>query len=119
MVYMTAEKPGLGQTLKSVRELQGKSLKAIASDADISPAYLQKLERELVGAPSPHLLLRIAGALGVEYLELMRLAGYLVPERSGTGSGALAQALSAQDMTEGEARALAAFLKMYRSGGIG
>jgi hypothetical protein len=34
-------------------------------------------------------------------------------------SGALAQALSAQDLTEEEARALATFLKMYRSGQIG
>jgi transcriptional regulator with XRE-family HTH domain len=108
----------LGQTLKSVRELQGKSLKVVANGAEISPAYLQKLEKGDVTAPSPHVLHRLAGELGVDYLELMRLASYVVPEPTGS-SGALAQALSAQDLTEEEARALATFLKMYRSGQIG
>jgi len=44
--------------------------------------------------------------LGVDYLELMRLAGYVVPESSGATSGMLAQALSSQDLTQDEARAL-------------
>lgn len=118
MVCVADGKPDLGQTLKSVRDLQGKSLKVVADGAKISPAYLQKLERGDVAAPSPHVLHRLAGELGVEYLELMRLAGYVVPESAG-GSGALAQAFSSQDLTEDEARALAAYLKMYRSGGIG
>ncbi|HEX5403183.1 MAG TPA: helix-turn-helix transcriptional regulator [Pseudonocardiaceae bacterium] len=112
---MTDETPTLGQTLKSVRELQGKSLKVVADGAQISPAYLQKLEKDGVTAPSPHVLHRLAGQLGVEYLELMRLAGYVVPGSTGS-AGALAQALSSQDLTEEEARALATFLKMYRSG---
>jgi transcriptional regulator with XRE-family HTH domain len=115
---MAHKKPTLGQTLKSVRDLQEKSLKAVADGAQISPAYLQKLERGEVAAPSPHVLHRLAEELGVDYLELMRLVGYVVPEATGS-SGALAQALSAQDLTEDEARALAAFLKMYRSGQLG
>lgn len=119
MVCMADEKPTLGQTLKSVRDLQDKSLKAVADGAQISPAYLQKLEKGDVAAPSPHVLHRLAGELGVDYLELMRLAGYVVPGATGGSSGALAQALSAQDLTEDEARALAAFLKMYRSGQLG
>jgi transcriptional regulator with XRE-family HTH domain len=108
----------LGQTLKSMRELRGGSLKTVADRAEISAAYLQKLERDEVVTPSPHVLHRLAGVLGAEYLELMRLAGYVVPEAPGAG-GTLAQALSAQDLTEDEARALATFLKMYRSGEIG
>jgi transcriptional regulator with XRE-family HTH domain len=118
MVCMT-ETRALGQTLKSVRELHGTSLKTVAEGAEISPAYLQKLEKGAVTAPSPHVLHRLAGALGVEYLELMRLAGYVVSEKTGSSSGALAQALSAQDLTDDEARALATFLKMYRTGQIG
>ena len=69
MVYVTDEMPGLGQTLKTVRDLQGKSLKAVAEGAQISPAYLQKLEKGEVAAPSPHVLHRLAGELGVDYLE--------------------------------------------------
>ena len=106
----------LGTTLKAVRDMLGKSLKAIAEPAGISAAYLVKLEKGEVTAPSPHVLHRLAEALGVEYVELMRLAGYVVPESEGPRSNALAQALSSQDLTEEEARAVAAFLELLRSG---
>jgi hypothetical protein len=45
----------------------------------------------------------------------MRLAGYIVPELDGRPSGVLAQALDAEGLTEDEARAVAAYLKIYRS----
>lgn len=106
----------LGNTLKAVRDLHGKSLKAVAGPANISVAYLVKLERGEVATPSPHVLHRLAETLGVEYMELMRLAGYVVPESAGARSNALAQALSSKDLTEEEARAVAAFLELYRSG---
>jgi HTH-type transcriptional regulator, competence development regulator len=106
----------LGTTLKAVRDMLGKSLKAIAEPSGISAAYLMKLEKGDVTAPSPHILHRLAEALGVEYVELMRLAGYVVPESEGPRSNALAQALSSQDLTEEEARAVAAFLELLRSG---
>lgn len=108
----------LGSTLRAVREFRNKSLKSVAEPADISPAYLLKLEKDDVASPSPHVLHRLAGVLGVEYLELMRLAGFVVPESSGRDLGALAQALSSDDLTDEEARALAAYLKIFRSGGI-
>lgn len=108
-------KPGLGPTLKSVREMLGKSLKAVADPAEISPAYLVKLEHGNVTSPSPHVLHRLAGVLGVDYLELMRLAGYVVPDAAGHRSGALAQALSSEDLTDDEAKAVATYLTLYRS----
>lgn len=107
----------LGPTLRSAREISGKSLKAVAGPAGISPAYLMKLERGEVTSPSPHILHRLARQLGIAYTDLMRLAGYVVPEPDGQRNGVLAQALSSQDLTEEEARAVAAFLKVYRSGG--
>ena len=56
------EGPGaeLGRTLRSAREISGKSLKAVAEPAGISPAYLMKLERGDVTSPSPHILHRLA-----------------------------------------------------------
>lgn len=106
----------LGTTLKAVRDMLGRSLKAVAEPAGISVAYLVKLEKGEVTTPSPHVLHRLAEALGVEYVELMRLAGYVVPEVDGPRSNALAQALSSQDLTEEEGRAVAAFLELLRSG---
>src|SRR5664280_1756847 len=105
----------LGDALKALRGLQERSLKSVAEPAKISPAYLLKLESGDVKTPSPHVLHRLASVLGADYLELMRLAGYVVPESSGATSGMLAQALSSTDLTQDEARALATYLKLYRS----
>ena len=51
MVFMADESVTLGPTLKLLRAMQEKSLKSIADLADISPAYLQKLEKGEVTAP--------------------------------------------------------------------
>lgn len=107
----------LGPVLRSAREMSGRSLKAVAGPAGISAAYLMKLERGEVTSPSPHVLHRLARELGVSYTDLMRLAGYIVPEAESRRDGVLAQALSSQDLTADEAHAVAAFLKAYRSRG--
>ncbi len=105
----------LGNTLRTARKLKGKSLKAVAEPAGISAAYLLKLEKGQVESPSPHILHRLAGELGIDYLELMRKTGYMVPDENATSGGRLAHALSGEELTEDEERALAAFLKMLRS----
>jgi HTH-type transcriptional regulator, competence development regulator len=45
----------------------------------------------------------------------MRLAGYVVPTQSAHQVGALAHALSSENLTDDEALAVAAYLKMYRN----
>lgn len=103
----------LGATLSQLRKLAQKSLKAVAEPAGISPAYLVKLERDEVQSPSPHVLHRLAQALKADYLELMRRAGYVVPD-SGQVGGTLAHALSADGLTDDEAAALSAYLTVLR-----
>lgn len=106
----------LGDTLAAARDVQGRSLKAVAGAAEISTAYLQKLERGEVRKPSPHVLFGLAKALGVEYVDLMELAGYVVPKRRGgdAGTNVLAQALNASGLTDEETDALARYLRFYR-----
>lgn len=106
----------LGRTLKATRTLRERSVRNVSDPAGISPTYLTKLERGEIASPSPHILHRLAGVLGLDYLELMRMAGYVVPDASGRRSGALAQALSSEDLTEDEAYAVATYLQLYRSG---
>jgi transcriptional regulator with XRE-family HTH domain len=67
----------LGNELKKSRENRGASLEAVAGPAKISATYLHKLERGVVGSPSPRVLARIAATLEISYLRLMELAGYL------------------------------------------
>jgi transcriptional regulator with XRE-family HTH domain len=71
----------LGEELKRARKKARASLEKVAGAAGISAPYLLKLERGLVGSPSPRVLARLATSLGMPYLHLMELAGYLDEEQ--------------------------------------
>jgi transcriptional regulator with XRE-family HTH domain len=111
----------LAKTLHGSRTMKGLSLRAVADPARISPTYLQKLERGEVKDPSPNILYRLAEQLGLEYGELMRLAGYVVPvgssRRSGPqrGTSALSHALSSEPLTSDEEVALTEYLGFLRT----
>lgn len=103
----------LGDQLRSVRQIRGLSLKAVAEPAEISTAYLQKLEGGEVRQPSPHVLHRLAAALEIPYAKLMELAGYVVPNKTSAGS-VFDHALSSSDLSADERKAVAAFIAHLR-----
>ncbi|MGH9005445.1 MAG: helix-turn-helix domain-containing protein, partial [Acidimicrobiia bacterium] len=70
----------LGLRLRDLRKSGRRSLKSVADGAGISIAYLQKLERDEVRAPSPHVLRGLARTLDISYADLMELAGYAVTD---------------------------------------
>jgi transcriptional regulator with XRE-family HTH domain len=111
---MTASE--LGAALAEVRLMRKMSLREVADKAGISTAYLHKLERGQVAAPSPHVLYALAQVLKTPYSKLMQLAGYVVPNDSGADAkaGLLAHALSSEELTDEEAAALASYLAWYR-----
>src|SRR6266700_2681241 len=106
----------LGRQLFEVRQLKKLSLNSVADEADISPAYLQRLERGGVKAPSPPVLQRLARALKLPYPKLMEMAGYLEPheEADEPSPNLVAHALMAEELTPEEALALAEYLAFYR-----
>jgi len=75
----------LGDTLRDARGRRGLSLQAAGDAAQISTGYLHKLEAGRVGSPSPRVLQRVAGVLGVPYWTLMEQAGYLAPAPPASG----------------------------------
>ena len=108
----------LGAQLHDVRRLKALSLKAVAEPAGISAAYLQKLERDEVKRPSPHVLHALADVLQVPYAGLMEAAGYFVPaadEKKVQPGSVLAYALSSEQITDDEAEVLARYLRWYRN----
>lgn len=107
----------LGSELAQLRSLRQQTLRTVAQAADISSAYLLKLERDDVQTPSPHVLQRLAMHFGVSYTSLMQLAGYRITDdgRPTPRPGVLADALMAEPLTEEEERAVAAFLTTLRS----
>src|ERR1700730_18566239 len=97
----------LGDQLRAVRKVRGLSLKAVAGPAEISTAYLQKLEGGDVQQPSPHVLHRLAEVLEIPYGTLMQLAGYVIPAQDGALAGtAFDHALSSNDLTDDERKAV-------------
>jgi transcriptional regulator with XRE-family HTH domain len=105
----------LGAALKRARELRGLSAVDAARAADISGAYLSKLEADAVKKPSPHVLHSLSEALAVPYADLMRLSGYRVPgESEETASDAVTAALFA-DLTDDEKEELLEYLAWYRA----
>jgi transcriptional regulator with XRE-family HTH domain len=109
----------LGKRLRQVRNLRGWSLREVADRAQISAAYLQKLEQGKVNSPSPNVLYALADCLDAPYSELMKLAGYVVPRdgkgREPLGDGMLAHALSSEDLSDEEAEELTKYLTWFRS----
>jgi HTH-type transcriptional regulator, competence development regulator len=109
----------LGTELKSARDQLGLSLQAVSETAKISAAYLQKLERGQVGTPSPHVLRRLGSSLGLPYLRLMELAGYLdeteASEARSREPSPSPHPLAGKKLTREEWRAVGAFIKVLVS----
>jgi len=106
----------LAKELRIARKENGASLEAIARPAKISTTYLQKLEQGVINNPSPRVLARLATVLGVTYLRLMALAGYLnetqLSEARLSESAPRPHPLTGQQLTPEEWRAVGAFIKL-------
>lgn len=106
---MENETKGLAREIASARLEAGRSLRKVAKDAQISAAYLQKLEQGRVQQPSPAILRRIAETLGPRYGRLMELAGYEQPTKRRMRSP-LERRFSDAGLTGAEEKAVAAFI---------
>jgi transcriptional regulator with XRE-family HTH domain len=109
--------PSLGTVLRQARQVRELSAVDAARAAGISPAYLSKLEKDVVKRPSPHVLHQLSEALAVPYAELMRLNGYRVPGEPDQGaaiSGTIGAALFA-GLTDDERDELLEYLAWYRA----
>ncbi len=117
----TTPQISLGGLLKQARELLGLSVRGAAEKADISSTYLSQLEAGATKEPSPRVLHRLARVYEVSYAELMRAAGYVVPnkeeESTRTPAGSVFDvALRTKVPISDEERAvLAEYLAWYRS----
>lgn len=107
--------PSIGTVLRQAREVRELSAVDAARAADISAAYLSKLENDAVKRPSPHVLHQLSTALAVPYAELMRLCGYHVPGDSAASPTAGVGAALLSDLTDDEREELIEYLAWYRA----
>ena len=105
----------LGAVIKQSRAIRGLSAIETARAADISPAYLSKLENDAVKRPSPPVLLRLSEALTVPYADLMRLSGYSLPDAPNAPATVSVGAALFADISDDERDELLEYLAWYRT----
>ncbi len=109
----------LGQYLASIRMDRKMSLRSVEekSGKEVSNAYLSQLENGKIQQPSPSILNTLAEIYGVDYLQLMELAGYL----SATAAHSAAQrhgriaTFSEHNLSSDEEEELLRYLQFMRS----
>jgi transcriptional regulator with XRE-family HTH domain len=71
----------IGKRLRQLRKEQGLTLRTLAEAAGVDFTYLSKIENEKTGyLPGADTIRALATALGVDSLELLRLADKVPPE---------------------------------------
>ena len=71
----------LGQALSRLRALKGWTLRDVEDKTKkkVSNSYLYQLENDKVQEPSPNILYELSEVYHASYLDLMKLAGFVVP----------------------------------------
>jgi len=104
----------LGAYLRALRAAAGITLREVHGRCGVSNGYLSLLEHDRIREPSPHVLHALAGCYEADYADLMRRAGYPMPDRQETVAFAGADRLTPDE--QAEVQAIIA-LKLRRRGG--
>lgn len=102
----------LGDLLKNTREHRKFSLRYVESATAISNAYLSQLEGNKIKQPSPKVLHKLSELYQISYAEVMKLAGYPIPEGSENTSSLQART---GPLTPDEEDSLIEYLEFLRS----
>ena len=62
----------IGEKIKKQRESKGKSLSELASEANVSKAYISLLETDKANNPSVKIIKQLANALEMQPTELLK-----------------------------------------------
>lgn len=105
----------LGSTLKTLREAKGLTLRDVEEKTKISNPFLSQLESGKVRQPSPIALFKLAALYEGSYEELMKQAGYPVPEKAPVGHSRQAPKNRLGQLSTEEETALREYLSFIRS----
>lgn len=109
----------LGQYLASIRADRRMTLRQVeeATNKEVSNAYLSQIENDKIRKPSPNVLHALAEIYGVDYEQLMEMAGYITVGKSRTEDqrhGRVAT-FAEHNLTPEEEAALVEYLQFIRS----
>jgi len=108
-------KQNLGRFLKTTREYKGLSLRAVETVTGISNAYLSHLEGDKIKRPSPVVLHKLSKVFDVSYAELLRLAGYPLPDSEASPTKDIGIAARIGHLSSEEEDALVEYLEFLRA----
>jgi transcriptional regulator with XRE-family HTH domain len=111
----TEEYLTLGSFLKRARKIKALSLRDVERATTISNGYLSLIESDKVKTPSPNFLYQLGNLYDVSYSELMRLAGYAVPERADATQPQLAHDDWLAGLTDDERAQVSTFVRFLRA----
>jgi transcriptional regulator with XRE-family HTH domain len=72
----------LGSYIKELRIRSGLSTRELARRSGVSQAYVSQIESGKKKSPSPEQLMKLAPPLGVDYMDLMKVTGYVMPDEN-------------------------------------
>jgi transcriptional regulator with XRE-family HTH domain len=108
--------PTLGQELARLRRIRGWTLREVEerTNRKVSNSYLNQLENDNVGEPSPNVLYELAKVYGVPYNGLMKLAGYMTQTRGEPTRGHASLAFNALELSQDEEEQVLDFVEFMR-----
>lgn len=108
----------LGQRLSLARAERGWSLRELSRRTGVHNAHLSQIETGGIVSPDPNVLWALSDALGVDYGELLRLAGHINRVQPGQPSTVVGAALrTLRDLSPDEQRRALDFLERLRREG--
>jgi transcriptional regulator with XRE-family HTH domain len=106
--------PSLAQILREARQRRGMSLRDVERDTGIRNAHLSQLETGTIGKPEMALLWELAVLYGLDFDELLRLAGHAGAASGGRGRMTVALRALGELSPEDQAEALRYMAELKR-----
>lgn len=109
----------LGQYLSSIRIDRKMTLREVelATNKEISNAYLSQIENGKIKKPSPNILFTLSELYNISFEKLMSIAGHVVPQKQSDDASRHGRAatFSEHNLTNEEEKELLEYLKFLRS----
>ena len=105
-----------GSYFKALREAKSLTLREVEKQTGISNAYLSQIENGKIQQPSPSVLYTLSEIYGVDYGQLMEMAGHIKPSQNrveGEKHGRIAT-FAEHNLTPGEEAELIEYLQFIR-----
>ena len=102
----------LGETLASARQVKRWSLREVERRSGIQNAHLSQIETGAIERPAPRILWTLAQLYGLEYRELLQLAGHVESAARATPGAVVGQALRRMgDLTPEQQKEVLEFIR--------